>query len=164
MNGKPKEQALWFCWTMDPSVQNRNRIIEWYLPFVQHLANQTAERIPNNLIDSDDLYSIGVIALMGCIDRFEPSRGLKFTTAAGTRIRGAFKDELRRIDWQSRNARPKCRAVERAIADLDDDGPVDFDRVSQMTGFSAAECEKLIESQTDWLQRGCNQSVLELCQ
>lgn len=165
MNGKPREQGLWFRWTMDPSDQNRNLLIEWYLPFVQHLANQTAKRIPTNLIDSDDLYSIGVIALIACIDRFDASRNLKFTTVAGSRIRGAFLDELRRLDWQSRSARPKCRIVERAIAAIgNDDEPVDFERVAEITGYSAVECETLIESQADWLRRGTNADVLALSQ
>lgn len=164
MNGSAKEQGLWFRYTLEPNVHNRNLLIEWYSGFVQHLANQTAARIPSNLIDSDDLFSVGVIALIGCIDRFDPGRGLKFTTIAGTRIRGAFQDHLRQIDWMSRNARPKAQAIRKAIARLGMEDAIDFEILAIETGFTSAECEVLIENQSDWLKRGVSPSVMELSQ
>jgi RNA polymerase sigma factor for flagellar operon FliA len=56
---------------------------------------------------------------MGAIDRFDPSRDIKFETFAIARIKGAIIDELRSLDWVPRSVRSRARDIERAMADLE---------------------------------------------
>lgn len=45
--------------------------------------------------DLDDLYQAGCVGLLSAARRFDPSRGIKFSTYAQTRIIGAAIDQLR---------------------------------------------------------------------
>jgi RNA polymerase sigma factor for flagellar operon FliA len=56
---------------------------------------------------------------MGAIDRFDPSRDIKFETFAIARIKGAIIDELRSLDWVPRSVRSRARDIERAMAELE---------------------------------------------
>ena len=60
----------------------------------------------------DDLVGAGTIGLIQAVDRFQPSRGLKFGTYARHRIRGAMLDFLREEDPLSRTERRRIRAAE----------------------------------------------------
>jgi RNA polymerase sigma factor for flagellar operon FliA len=56
---------------------------------------------------------------MGAIDRFDPTRDIKFETFAIARIKGAIIDELRSLDWVPRSVRSRARDIERAMAELE---------------------------------------------
>jgi len=73
-----------------------------------------------HLADIDDLVSTGFIGLMDAADRFDESRGVKFETYAGYRIRGAMLDELRREDWVPRSARSRAKQLESAFETLEE--------------------------------------------
>ena len=57
--------------------------------------------------EHDDLVSIGYMAVLESLDRFDSSRGVTFRTYANRRILGAMQDEVRRWDFFSRRTR-KC--------------------------------------------------------
>jgi RNA polymerase sigma factor FliA len=63
------------------------------------------------VLDGKDLVQVGVIGLLDAIERFDPSRGVKFETYAIARIRGTIQDELRKLDWVPRSVRKKARAM-----------------------------------------------------
>jgi RNA polymerase sigma factor for flagellar operon FliA len=71
-------------------------------------------------VDTDDLVGYGVIGLIDAIDRFDPSRGVKFETYASVRIKGAIIDELRKLSWVPRSALKKITALNRAREELMD--------------------------------------------
>ena len=64
------------------------------ITLVHHLARQYAAH--NSVVSLEDLVSEGFIGLVQAAQKFEPSRGVKFSTFATTRIRGAIMDSLRR--------------------------------------------------------------------
>ena len=51
----------------------------------------------------DDLYAAGVTGLLEAADRFDPTRGVAFTTFAYYRIRGSILDGLSRLAWFNRD-------------------------------------------------------------
>lgn len=67
----------------------REKFIESHLPLVHKLAN----RFRGRGIDYDELYSAGCVGLVKACDRFEPERGLCFSTYAVPVILG----EIRRL-------------------------------------------------------------------
>ncbi len=70
-------------------------------------------------VDEADLISYGLGGLISAIERFDPSREIKFETDAITRIKGAILDELRALDWVPRSVRARARQIERANVKLE---------------------------------------------
>jgi len=96
----------------------RDEIIVRYLPLVKYVAGRVSISLPPH-VDVDDLVSSGIFGLMEAIERYDPSRGVKFETYAVSRIRGAIIDSLRALDWVPSGVRQKARAVEKAYAKVE---------------------------------------------
>lgn len=90
--------------------ETREEMIIRYLPLVKLIAGRI---FLNKLspVDTDDLISFGVIGLIDAIDRFNPSKGVKFETYASLRIKGAIIDELRKLSWMPRTAVSKISKI-----------------------------------------------------
>lgn len=84
------------------------KIIAEYGHIVRFIAHKLAYNLPASM-EMGDLINVGLVGLMDAAERFEASRGFKFTTFAEFRIRGAMLDELRRQDWIPRGARERAR-------------------------------------------------------
>jgi RNA polymerase sigma factor FliA len=97
--------------------QSRNQLILAYSPIVKYTAGRIASRMPAH-VELAELISYGLGGLIEAVERFEPARGVKFESYAGTRIRGAILDELRSLDWVPRAVRREAREIEKATADL----------------------------------------------
>ena len=69
-------------------------------------------------VNTDDLYSAGLVGLLNAVRRFDPKGGSSFETYARVRIRGAIFDELRRLDWVPRSVHDKAKKVEQTMYDL----------------------------------------------
>ncbi len=102
----------------------REQLLSDNLRLVHHVARQLV-RSRHSEADLDDLVSAGTIGLINAIDNFDPSRGLRFSTFAAPRIRGAILDDLRKRDHVPRSVRRKQRELARAretlAAELDRD-------------------------------------------
>lgn len=96
----------------------RERLILHYAPLVTAVAGRVGMRLPA-MVEQADLVSYGMFGLIDAIEKYEPSRSVKFETYASSRIRGAIIDELRAMDWIPRSVRTKARAVDRAYAELE---------------------------------------------
>ena len=100
------------------TIEERNAMVEEYLPLVKYVASRIAGRLPSH-IELDDLINSGIIGLIDAIEKFDPSRKIKFKTYAEFRIKGAILDELRALDWVPRSTRQKASRIERAFAELE---------------------------------------------
>src|SRR5207237_6699259 len=92
--------------------------------------------------------SYGLLGLMGAIERYDPTREIKFETYAIARIKGQIIDELRAMDWVPRSVRARARDIERAIAELEkklERAPTD----EEIAGKLGISTEELEESLTD---------------
>lgn len=90
----------------------RDQVVIDYMPLVVHEARLMAERLPSS-VECDDLVSAGTLGLMNAVERFDPSRDVKFRSYAVFRIRGAMLDFLRSNDVCTRPAREFVRSVQR---------------------------------------------------
>jgi RNA polymerase sigma factor for flagellar operon FliA len=111
-------QQLWLDYTRTKDKHLRDRLILTYAPLVKYVAGRVGSGLPAH-VDEEDLVSYGLLGLMGAIDRFDPTRDIKFETFAIARIKGAIIDELRSLDWVPRSVRSRAREIERAMADLE---------------------------------------------
>ncbi|MCA9002598.1 MAG: sigma-70 family RNA polymerase sigma factor, partial [Planctomycetes bacterium] len=87
---------------------DRDQLILEHIPLLKHIAGRM-NFDSNGSIDADDLYGFGMLGLIAAADAWDVKRGLKFSTFAYPRIRGAILDELRRSDSLSRGRREKVR-------------------------------------------------------
>lgn len=100
------------------SIEERNQIIEKYLPMIQCVAKRISSRLPAN-IQYQDLISNAVIGLMDAISKYDSSRNNKFKTYAEFRVRGAILDALRAQDWTPRSIRDKAKRIHKVTKELE---------------------------------------------
>jgi len=96
----------------------REDLILEHIPLLRHIVGRVSVDLPSS-VDRDDLYGFGMLGLIGAADSWDPERGLKFSTYAYTRVRGAMLDELRKLDFLPRGRRDKVRHVDRAVSELE---------------------------------------------
>jgi RNA polymerase sigma factor for flagellar operon FliA len=104
---------VWHAAQSGTDPEARNALMTKHLRLVKHVARQVCQSTPVD-VEFDELVSAGTIGLMNAIDKFDPSRGLAFSTFAAPRIRGSVLDDLRRRDHVPRSLRKKQRELSRA--------------------------------------------------
>jgi RNA polymerase sigma factor for flagellar operon FliA len=109
--------ALWRRFTQNGDLAARERLVLAYSPLVKYVTGRVARRLPAH-VDEADLVSYGLLGLISAIDRFDPSRNIKFETFAAIRIKGSILDELRALDWVPRSVRRDAASIEGASARL----------------------------------------------
>ena len=76
----------------------REKLVMSHLNLVRFLAN----KFKNRGEPIDDLMQVGYLGLLKAIDRFDPARGLEFTTYATPTIMGEIKRHFRDKGWSVR--------------------------------------------------------------
>jgi RNA polymerase sigma factor for flagellar operon FliA len=100
-----------------PVTEDRRRLVEDHLGLVRAQAADIVKGLPQS-IEFDDLVAYGTTGLCEAAERFEPARGLSFSTFAYYRIRGAIYDGLRSSGWLRRREYARVRERERVDAYL----------------------------------------------
>jgi RNA polymerase sigma factor FliA len=101
-----------------PGSEIENDLVHQYLPLVKTIVGRLAMSLPSH-VNSEDLYSAGLVGLLNALRRFDAKTGTAFETYARTRIRGSIFDELRRLDWVPRSVHDKARKVEKVMRELE---------------------------------------------
>ncbi len=124
---------------------DRDKLVEENVNLVKIIANQIAMHLPPH-IDVEDLIGAGIIGLIEAVDNFDPQRGVKFSTYATIRIRGAIMDQLRSMDWLSRSMRDKSNQLERAYLELEKKfgRPAEPEEVAEHLGLTTEEFFQLL--------------------
>ncbi len=85
------EQELFKKYRETHDVKLRNEIAEKYL----FIASMIAKKFVGRGVDYDDLYQVASLALLKGIDRFDETKGLKFSTFITPTITGEIKNYFR---------------------------------------------------------------------
>ncbi len=133
MSGSATLGDIWTEFVATRRSELRNQLISTYIPLVRFVVVRLGIP-PTSLLETDDLVSYGTIGLINAIDRFDPSRGVRFEAFASARIRGAVIDQLRSLNWLSRTAVRRVRCIESVLAKLE-----------QRLGRPANEVEAAVE-------------------
>ena len=110
-------ERAWRSYQRTHSGDDRNTLIEHYLPIVRYNAQRIHAKLPP-AVELDDLLSAGLFGLMDAVAKYDPARGVKFETYCVPRIRGAIFDELRKMDWMPRLTRQRSATIHTAAVKL----------------------------------------------
>lgn len=89
-------------------------VVEKYIPLVKHIAGKVILG-KSKYIDYEDLVGYGMLGLMDAFQKFKPEKGMKFSTYASIRIKGAMIDEMRRSSPISKGAMDKLNKYNQAM-------------------------------------------------
>ena len=95
---KEKTHELFRRYKEEGDVEAREKLVMSHMNLVRFLAN----KFKNRGEPLDDLIQVGYLGLLKAIDRFDPSRGLEFTTYAAPTIMGEIKRHFRDKGWSVR--------------------------------------------------------------
>ena len=102
---------------IDPAeLSPRDRLILDHVPLLRHIVGRFG--IPHGM-SREDVEGYAMLGLIAAADTWDPERGLKFSTYAFPKVRGAILDEIRRMDFLPRGRRERLRDLDRAIASLE---------------------------------------------
>jgi RNA polymerase sigma-B factor len=96
---------------------DRNAVVERFLP----LARQIAARYQRPEEPFDDLFQVACFALVKAVDRFDPARGIAFSSYAVPTITGEIKRHFRDRTWAlrvPRDLQDLSLRVDRVVGDL----------------------------------------------
>lgn len=121
-----------------------------YAPLVKVVAGRLSMYLGYN-VEYDDLVGYGVFGLIDAIDKFEPTKAVKFETYASLRIRGAILDQIRKMDWIPRTIRQKQKKINTAVKEIE-----------EKTGRNATDSDIAKElgiSEDEYLEWQCQMKV-----
>ncbi|HET7653996.1 MAG TPA: sigma-70 family RNA polymerase sigma factor [Acidimicrobiales bacterium] len=85
-----------FARDRDPG--DRDRLVLAYRPFARHLAGHFRDRGE----PLEDLQQVAMMAIIKALDRFDPERGIRFSTFASRYVSGELKRHFRDKTWAVR--------------------------------------------------------------
>lgn len=127
-------------------ITRRDRLITEYAPLVKYIAHRIAMRLPPH-VEVDDLINTGILGLIDAIDKFDPSKEVKFKTYAEIRIKGAILDELRAMDWIPRSIRKVINKLIDAYHELEQrlGRPAEDEEIAEELGLKMEEFYQLLK-------------------
>lgn len=98
-------------------LDTKEELVKEHIPLVKYIASRVIIG-RNKHVDYEDLVGYGMIGLMDAIEKFDASKGIKFSTYASIRIKGSMIDELRKNSPISKGAMDKLNNYNRTIEKL----------------------------------------------
>jgi RNA polymerase sigma-B factor len=115
--GRPDERALFARHRRDPDPALREALVERFLP----LARQLALRYDGPSHSHEDVFQVACLALVKAVDRYEPDRGVAFSSYAVPTVLGEIKRWFRDQTWAvhvARELQERALRVSSAVDDL----------------------------------------------
>ncbi|MBX4259189.1 FliA/WhiG family RNA polymerase sigma factor [Clostridium estertheticum] len=95
----------------------REQIVKKHIPLVKYIASRVIIG-KTKYVEYEDLISYGMLGLMDALGKYDATKGMKFSSYASIRIKGAMIDELRRNSPISKGAMDKLNRYNEAIEKL----------------------------------------------
>ncbi len=87
-------EKLWKDWRVENSIQNRNRIFEFYFPWCRNIAGSLFLKYRHNLLEWSEFVNIASLAMLESIERFDSNLGTPFTAYCYQRVRGSVLNAI----------------------------------------------------------------------
>lgn len=95
----------------------RNQLVMHYSYIAKSVAAQVYG-LSTNFAQIEDVINEGILAIIGALEKYDPSRGASFKVYAYKRVHGAVIDFIRKQDWIPRRVRVNARNMMEAHDDL----------------------------------------------
>lgn len=95
----------------------REQIVKKHIPLVKYIASRVIIG-KTKYVEYEDLISYGMLGLMDALGKYDATKGMRFSSYASIRIKGAMIDELRRNSPISKGAMDKLNRYNEAIEKL----------------------------------------------
>lgn len=127
------------------SQELRNRLVMHY----SYIAKTVAVKMNSTFhkyASVEEMVNHGAIALIDSLERFDPNQGVKFSTYAFTKVRGAIIDYVRKQDWLPRRVRQMDILITKAEAQLTNElgRPPTREEMAARLGMSVAKYDKCV--------------------
>ncbi len=136
----PNVEHLWKRYKARRDPKAREEIILAYVYLAKYVVDRMPVR-PSAAISYDDLVSHAVVGLIDAVEKYDPSRDVKFETYAVTRIRGSVLDAKKGLDWMPRSLRATEQELKRTFVGLEarHGRPATDQEVSEALGIGVDE-------------------------
>ncbi len=126
----------------NPSLDLRNFLVLHFLFLVKNVL-KTIHIPQNSILSSNDLINYGILGLIDAIEKYQPEQNVKFETYAQHRIKGAILDEIRKLDWLSRNERRLAKSfTETMEKSFVESGEAKYEEITKRLNLSDEELRK----------------------
>lgn len=95
----------------------REELIKKNIPLVKYIASKVIIG-KGKYLEYEDLISYGMIGLMDAINKYDDTKGMKFSTYAAIRINGSIIDEIRKNSPISKRAIDKLNKYNKVVEEL----------------------------------------------
>lgn len=112
------DSTYWNLWKTKKDPDAGDFLVKKYMPLVHYHVQRISTGLPKS-VKREELKSLAFMGLFDAIEKFDPSRDLKFDTYASFRIRGSIIDGLRKEDWLPRSVREKAKRIESTLEKLE---------------------------------------------
>ena len=113
-----KKEFSWEQFKKHPTEEMRNEIIVKHAQLVKIVAQRLYVTLDTSVCELEDLYSYGIFGLIDAIDKYDPSKEIKFETYATIRIRGEIIDSVRKLSLKPRVSMDRIKILEKAKAEF----------------------------------------------
>ncbi len=140
------DQELFDAYKQNPTIENRNAIVEKNLYMVDILIRKYLGKG----VDYDDLYQVGALALVSAVERFDPSKGFEFSSFATPTILGEIKKYFRDKQWSLKVPR-RLKEIAAKVQEVSDQFYSENQRtptvpeIAEITGFTQEQILEAME-------------------
>ena len=141
---KQKTRELFRRYKEDGDMEAREQLVMSHLNLVRFLAS----KFKNRGEPLDDLVQVGYLGLLKAIDRFDPDRGLEFTTYATPTILGEIKRHFRDKGWSVRVPR-RLQELSAKVNQATDTLTTQFQRsptIQEIADYLDASVDEVLEA------------------
>ncbi len=144
LDGMAVAEEVWREYSRSKDKKIKQELVLDHLPLVKYIAGRLAVKLPP-AVDREDLESYGIFGLLEAVEKYNPDLGVNFKTYAGSRIRGAMIDEIRKLNWLPRTTWQKIQQVNSTREKLQGEygKQVTNEVLARALGISLAELYKL---------------------
>ena len=111
------DEELFALYQKEKELEIKQELTLRYLYLAKSIAIEM-NKLYSHFMQVDDVVNEGAIAIMKGIDRFDPDKGIKFSTFISRRIRGMIFDLVREKDMMPRTYHKRKKTMDEAIRHL----------------------------------------------
>ena len=140
------DEELFAAYQKEKQLEIKQELTLRYLYLAKSIAIEM-NKLYSHFMQVDDVVNEGAIAIMKGIDRFDPDKGIKFSTFISRRIRGMIFDLVREKDMMPRTYHKRKKTMDEAIRHLTKERgrPPTDEELAEFMQMNLKRCKTLLQ-------------------